>query len=173
MTEKYILAFMEDINKINILDLVQRPKVSENLPEIIKMIENLIKKDFAYVSEGNVFFRINKFSEYGKLSKQKIEDLEVGFRIKKDENKENPLDFVLWKSKKENEPFWDSPWSKGRPGWHIECSALSKKYLGNNFDIHGGGIDLLFPHHENELAKVNVVIQVILLIIGCTMDMLK
>ncbi|CAM3061320.1 cysteine--tRNA ligase [Streptobacillus ratti] len=153
ISKKYIDAFMEDISKLNILDIVKRPKVSEYIPEIIKMIEGLIDKGYAYISDGDVLFRVNKYSEYGKLSNQRLEDLSVGVRIDKDDKKENPLDFVLWKKKKENEPYWDSPFSKGRPGWHIECSAMSREFLGDNFDIHAGGIDLLFPHHENESAQ--------------------
>ncbi|WP_073507695.1 cysteine--tRNA ligase [Streptobacillus notomytis] len=153
ISKKYIAAFMEDISKLNILDIVKRPKVSEYIPEIIQMIEGLIDKGYAYISDGDVFFRVNKYSEYGKLSNQRLEDLSVGVRISKDDKKENPLDFVLWKKMKENEPYWDSPFSKGRPGWHIECSVMSREFLGDNFDIHAGGIDLLFPHHENERAQ--------------------
>ncbi|NYV27425.1 cysteine--tRNA ligase [Streptobacillus felis] len=153
VSEKYIKEFMNDIQKLNILNIVKRPRVSEYIPQIIKMIQNLIDNGYAYVSGGDVLFRVNNYSDYGKLSNQKIEDLSVAVRIDKNEKKENPLDFVLWKEKKDNEPFWDSPFSKGRPGWHIECSAMSKEFLGDNFDIHAGGIDLLFPHHENERAQ--------------------
>lgn len=117
------------------------------------MIEVLIYNGYAYERDGDVLFRVNKYLEYGKLSNQKLSDLSVGVRINKDEKKENPLDFVLWKKKKENEPYWNAPFSEGRPGWHIECSAMSRKLLGDNFDIHAGGIDLLFPHHENERAQ--------------------
>lgn len=153
LTDKYIKAFMEDIKELNILNEVKRPKVSDNIDEIISMIEELIKKDYAYENQGDVFFRVKKYKDYGKLSNQKLEDLEIGIRVDKDEKKKEGLDFVLWKKKKEGEPYWISPWSEGRPGWHIECSALSKKFLGKNFDIHGGGIDLIFPHHENEIAQ--------------------
>ena len=153
LSEKYIKAFLEDISNLNILEDVKRPKVSENMPEIIEMIQNLIDEGYAYESMGDVFFEVSKYSEYGKLSNQKIQDLEIGARVEENTNKKNPIDFALWKKMKEGEPYWDSPWSKGRPGWHIECSVMSKKYLGNNFDIHGGGIDLLFPHHENEIAQ--------------------
>lgn len=153
LSEKYINAFLEDISHLNILEDVKRPKVSENMPEIIEMIQNLIDEGYAYESMGDVFFEVSKYSEYGKLSNQKIQDLEIGARVEENINKKNPIDFALWKKMKDGEPYWDSPWSKGRPGWHIECSVMSKKYLGNNFDIHGGGIDLLFPHHENEIAQ--------------------
>ncbi|WP_064581038.1 cysteine--tRNA ligase [Streptobacillus moniliformis] len=153
ISKKYINAFMEDISKLNILDIVKRPKVSEYIPDIIEMIEVLIYNGYAYERDGDVLFRVNKYLEYGKLSNQKLSDLSVGVRINKDEKKENPLDFVLWKKKKENEPYWNTPFSEGRPGWHIECSAMSRKLLGDNFDIHAGGIDLLFPHHENERAQ--------------------
>ena len=153
LSEKYINAFLEDISHLNILEDVKRPKVSENMPEIIEMIQNLIDEGYAYESMGDVFFEVSKYSEYGKLSNQKIQDLEIGARVEENTNKKNPIDFALWKKMKDGEPYWDSPWSKGRPGWHIECSVMSKKYLGNNFDIHGGGIDLLFPHHENEIAQ--------------------
>ncbi|WP_064590040.1 cysteine--tRNA ligase [Streptobacillus moniliformis] len=153
ISKKYINAFMEDISKLNILDIVKRPKVSEYIPDIIEMIEVLIYNGYAYERDGDVLFRVNKYLEYGKLSNQKLSDLSVGVRINKDEKKENPLDFVLWKKKKENEPYWNAPFSEGRPGWHIECSAMSRKLLGDNFDIHAGGIDLLFPHHENERAQ--------------------
>lgn len=153
LTNKYIKAFLEDISQFNILKDVIRPKVSENIDEILEMIQKLIDNGYAYVNNGDVLFKVNKFKEYGKLSNQNINELISGARIKSGENKESSLDFVLWKKKKENEPYWESPWSQGRPGWHIECSAMAHKYLGNNFDIHAGGIDLIFPHHENEIAQ--------------------
>ncbi len=153
ISSKYINAFMEDISKLNILETVKRPRVSEYIPQIINMIETLIKNGYAYISNGDVLFRVNKYSEYGKLSNQRLDDLTVGVRIDKNDDKENPLDFVLWKKKKENEPYWESPFSQGRPGWHIECSVMSREFLGDDFDIHAGGIDLLFPHHENERAQ--------------------
>ena len=153
VTEKYIEGFFEDIEPLNISDDIIRPKVTENIPEIIEIIKKLINEGFAYEKEGNVFFEVKKFEEYGHLSNQKIDELEIGARVNVMEQKNNPLDFALWKKKKEGEPYWDSPWGQGRPGWHIECSAMAKKYLGDTFDIHGGGQDLIFPHHENEIAQ--------------------
>ena len=141
------------MKKLNILSDVKRPKVTENIYEIIETIKKLIDNGFAYEKDGDVYFEVKKYSEYGKLSNQKVDELEAGARIDISKIKKNPLDFVLWKSKKENEPFFESPWGKGRPGWHIECSAMSQKYLGDTFDIHGGGQDLIFPHHENEIAQ--------------------
>ena len=153
VTEKYIKGFFEDIESLNISDDIVRPKVTENIPEIIEIIKKLINEGFAYEKDGNVFFEVKKFEEYGSLSNQKIDELEIGTRVDIMEEKNNPLDFALWKRKKEGEPYWDSPWGQGRPGWHIECSAMAKKYLGDTFDIHGGGQDLVFPHHENEIAQ--------------------
>ena len=153
VTEKYIKGFFEDIESLNISDDIVRPKVTENMPEIIKIIKKLIDEGFAYEKDGNVFFEVKKFEEYGSLSNQKIDELEIGARVDIMEEKNNPLDFALWKRKKEGEPYWDSPWGQGRPGWHIECSAMAKKYLGDTFDIHGGGQDLVFAHHENEIAQ--------------------
>ena len=153
VTEKYIKGFFEDIESLNISDDIVRPKVTENMPEIIEIIKKLINEGFAYEKDGNVFFEVKKFEEYGNLSNQKIDELEIGARVDIMEEKNNPLDFALWKRKKEGEPYWDSPWGQGRPGWHIECSAMAKKYLGDTFDIHGGGQDLVFPHHENEIAQ--------------------
>lgn len=150
---KYIEAFFEDINRLNVLKDVVRPKVTEHMTEIIEMIEKLIENGYAYENEGNVFFDVRKYEDYGNLSNQKIEELEAGARVNVLDIKKDSLDFTLWKSKKEGEPYWDSPWGQGRPGWHIECSAMSKKYLGETFDIHGGGQDLIFPHHENEIAQ--------------------
>ena len=153
VTEKYIEGFFEDIEPLNISDDIIRPKVTENIPEIIEIIKKLINEGFAYEKEGNVFFEVKKFEEYGRLSNQKIDEVEIGARVNVMEEKNNPLDFALWKRKKEGEPYWDSPWGQGRPGWHIECSAMARKYLGDTFDIHGGGQDLIFPHHENEIAQ--------------------
>ena len=153
VTEKYIKGFFEDIESLNISDDIVRPKVTENMPGIIEIIKKLIDEGFAYEKDGNVFFEVKKFEEYGSLSNQKIDELEIGARVDIMEEKNNPLDFALWKRKKEGEPYWDSPWGQGRPGWHIECSAMAKKYLGDTFDIHGGGQDLVFPHHENEIAQ--------------------
>ena len=153
VTEKYIEGFFEDIEPLNISDDIIRPKVTENIPEIIEIIKKLINEGFAYEKDGNVFFEVKKFEEYGHLSNQKIDEVEIGARVNVMEEKNNPLDFALWKRKKEGEPYWDSPWGQGRPGWHIECSAMARKYLGDTFDIHGGGQDLIFPHHENEIAQ--------------------
>ena len=154
VSEKYIKYFFEDISKLNILENIKRPKATKNIPEIIEIIQKLIDNGFAYEKDGNVYFEVKKYKDYGKLSKQKIEELELGARIDVSEIKKNPMDFALWKKKKkEGEPFWESPWGQGRPGWHIECSAMAKKYLGDTFDIHGGGQDLVFPHHENEIAQ--------------------
>ena len=153
VSEKYIKCFFEDINRLNILESVKRPKVTENMAEIIEIIQKLIDNGFAYEKDGDVYFEVKKYKDYGKLSNQKIEELELGARIDVSEIKKNPVDFALWKKKKDGEPFWDSPWGQGRPGWHIECSAMAKKYLGDTFDIHGGGQDLVFPHHENEIAQ--------------------
>ena len=153
VTEKYIEGFFEDIEPLNISNDIIRPKVTENIPEIIEIIKKLINEGFAYEKDGNVFFEVKKFEEYGCLSNQKIDELEIGARVNIMEEKNNPLDFALWKRKKEGELYWDSPWGQGRPGWHIECSAMAKKYLGDTFDIHGGGQDLIFPHHENEIAQ--------------------
>ena len=153
VTEKYIEGFFEDIEPLNISEDIIRPKVTENIPEIIEIIKKLINEGFAYEKDGNVFFEVKKFEEYGHLSNQKIDELEIGARVNIMEEKNNPLDFALWKRRKEGEPYWDSPWGQGRPGWHIECSAMARKYLGDTFDIHGGGQDLIFPHHENEIAQ--------------------
>ena len=153
VSEKYIKCFFEDINRLNILESVKRPKVTENMEEIIEIIQKLIDNGFAYEKDGDVYFEVKKYKDYGKLSNQKIEELELGARIDVSEIKKNPVDFALWKKKKDGEPFWESPWGQGRPGWHIECSAMAKKYLGDTFDIHGGGQDLVFPHHENEIAQ--------------------
>lgn len=129
------------------------PRVTEHIDDIIKMVSDLEKKGYAYETETGVYFEVKKFEDYGKLSKRRVEDLLSGVRIEIDETKKNPLDFALWKKAKEGEPYWDSPWGKGRPGWHIECTVMSIKYLGFGFDIHGGGNDLIFPHHENEIAQ--------------------
>jgi cysteinyl-tRNA synthetase len=144
----------EDSSELNILPPKKQPKATESIEEMIQMISNLIAEEYAYIGRnGDVFFHISKFKEYGKLSKKTLEDLDPGSRVGLDENKINPLDFVLWKLSKPGEPSWKSPWGEGRPGWHIECSAMSTKYLGKSFDIHGGGQDLIFPHHENEIAQ--------------------
>jgi cysteinyl-tRNA synthetase len=153
LTKKIIKSFNEDCKFLNCEDPSQQPKATDHIDLMIDMISELISKSFAYESNRHVYFEVNKFNDYGKLSNKKLEDLVAGSRVEISENKKKPEDFVLWKPSVKNEPFWDSPWGKGRPGWHLECSAMSKKYLGKEFDIHGGGIDLLFPHHENEIAQ--------------------
>lgn len=153
ISEKYIKEFWTDADGLNFKHATVHPKATENIDEIIDIIKSLMDKGFAYEAGGDVYFRTLKFKEYGKLSHQPIEDLESGARIAIGEVKEDPLDFALWKGAKPGEPYWDSPWGKGRPGWHIECSAMNRKYLGNTIDIHCGGKDLVFPHHENEIAQ--------------------
>ena len=153
LTETVIKSFDEDCNYLNCEAPTQQPKATEHIDLMIEMISELIKKDFAYENNKHVYFEVKKFEDYGKLSNKKLEDLIAGSRVEVSDNKKNSEDFVLWKPSLENEPSWDSPWGKGRPGWHLECSAMSKKFLGNEFDIHGGGIDLIFPHHENEIAQ--------------------
>ena len=153
LTKRIIQNFTDDCNFLNCEKPSEQPKATDHIDLMIKMISELISKGYAYEKNNHVYFQVNKFSDYGKLSNKKIEDLVAGARVEVSENKKNPEDFVLWKPSINNEPFWDSPWGKGRPGWHLECSAMSKKFLGKEFDIHGGGIDLLFPHHENEVAQ--------------------
>ncbi|MDY0083961.1 MAG: cysteine--tRNA ligase [Ignavibacteriaceae bacterium] len=153
VTTDYINAFFEDITKLKIKKATLYPKATGHMNEIIDMIKQLVDKNFAYNVDGNVFYDVKKFSDYGKLSGKNIEELEVGARIDVNEEKKDPLDFSLWKKAKEGEPYWESPWGKGRPGWHVECSAMSCKHLGKTFDIHAGGNDLIFPHHENEIAQ--------------------
>ena len=153
VSKKYIDAFFKDIEKLKIRKADIYPKATEHIEDIIEMIEKLEENGFAYNVDGNVFYDVRKFNQYGKLSGKNIEELESGARIDVDENKKDPLDFALWKKAKEGEPYWESKWGKGRPGWHIECSAMSCKHLGEYFDIHAGGNDLIFPHHENEIAQ--------------------
>ncbi len=154
VAEKYIKAFYEDMDRLNILRADIEPKATEHIQEMIHLVQTLEQKGFAYsTSSGDVYFRVRKMDHYGKLSGRNIEELQSGSRIAPGEEKEDPLDFALWKSSKPDEPTWDSPWGPGRPGWHLECSAMSEKYLGIPFDIHGGGQDLAFPHHENEMAQ--------------------
>ena len=153
ISDRFIFSMHHDFSKLNLLSPKFEPRASENIPEILEMIDELEAKDFAYsIDGGDVYFDINSYEDYGKLSKRKQKELESGSRVEIDENKKNPNDFVLWK-RSEEEPLFDSKWGKGRPGWHIECSAMSKKFLGETFDIHGGGLDLKFPHHENEIAQ--------------------
>ena len=153
LTETVIKSFNEDCNYLNCEEPTQQPKATEHIDLMIEMISKLIKKGFAYENNNHVYFEVKKFSDYGKLSNKKLEELIAGSRIEVSDNKKNSEDFVLWKPSLGNEPSWNSPWGKGRPGWHLECSAMSKKFLGDEFDIHGGGIDLIFPHHENEIAQ--------------------
>jgi len=153
VAERYIAEFWTDVKGMNIRPATTHPRATENINEIIGLISTLIEKGYAYASGGDVYFRTLKFDEYGKLSHQPLEDLEAGARIDVTEVKEHPMDFALWKGVKPGEPFWPSPWGDGRPGWHIECSAMSQKYIGDTLDIHCGGQDLIFPHHENEIAQ--------------------
>ena len=153
ITKKVTKNFHDDCIFLNCQKPTEEPKATENINLMIDMISQLLDKNFAYKKTGHVYFEVNKFKDYGNLSNKKLEDLIAGSRVEISENKKNPEDFVLWKPSNENEPSWKSPWGQGRPGWHLECSAMSKKFLGNEFDIHGGGIDLLFPHHENEIAQ--------------------
>lgn len=156
VAKRYIEECKKDMSALNVKEATKHPLATEEIPGMIEMISTLIDKGYAYDANGTVYFRTRKFNEYGKLSKKNIDDLEAGHReikVAGEENKEDPLDFVLWKPKKDGEPYWESPWSDGRPGWHIECSVMSKKYLGDSIDIHAGGEDLIFPHHENEIAQ--------------------
>ncbi|MGC9142147.1 MAG: cysteine--tRNA ligase [Caldimicrobium sp.] len=153
LTDKYTREYQEEMERLGVLKPSYEPKASEHISDMIEIIERLIKKGLAYVSDGDVYFSVEKFPQYGKLSGRKLEEMLTGVRIDPSERKKNPLDFALWKSAKPGEPYWESPWGYGRPGWHIECSAMSLKYLGETIDIHGGGLDLIFPHHENEIAQ--------------------
>ena len=154
VANKYIKEFEIDSKGLNVMPATVHPKATENIDEIIKSIEGIIEKGFGYSLEnGDVYFRTRKFKDYGKLSRQTLDDLQAGARIHVDESKEDPLDFALWKASKPGEPFWESPWGNGRPGWHIECSSMARKYLAVTIDIHCGGQDLIFPHHENEIAQ--------------------
>ena len=153
LTNKVLKDFHNDCDYLGCLKPTEEPKATDHLDEMIDLIQRLIEKGFAYVSNNHVYFAVSKFKDYGKLSNKNIKDLISGSRVEISENKKEPGDFVLWKPSKENEPSWDSPFGKGRPGWHLECSAMSEKYLGKHFDLHGGGLDLIFPHHENEIAQ--------------------
>ncbi len=153
LVESNIRSFAEDIQSLNCLPPTVEPRATENIDGMITMISELIDKGLAYPANGDVYFAVEKFPDYGKLAKRKIEDMQAGARVEVDERKRHPMDFALWKASKPGEPWWDSPWGKGRPGWHIECSVMSTRYLGQPFDIHGGGTDLIFPHHENEIAQ--------------------
>jgi len=153
VAKKYIDEYYRDMDLLGVGRADVEPKATEYIAEMIDIVSGLISKGFAYESEGSVYFEVSKFSDYGKLSKRDLEDMMAGARIEVNEKKKNPMDFALWKASKEGEPAWESPWGQGRPGWHIECSAMSLKHLGETFDIHGGGADLIFPHHENEIAQ--------------------
>ena len=158
LAAKYTKNYFDDFDGLNIKRATIYPKATEHIEDMQNLISNLVDKKYAYVTKNGVYFSVSKFTEYGKLSKKKTDDLVSGARVEIDEEKNNPIDFALWKFS-ESEPSWDSPWGKGRPGWHIECSAMSLKYLGENFEIHGGGRDLIFPHHENEIAQSESFIQ--------------
>ena len=151
--DRFIEEYFKDASALGIRPATVHPRATEHIGDIIKLVKTLQEKGFAYEVNGDVYFDTQKDEHYGKLSGQNLEDLEAGARISVDDVKRNPADFALWKAEKPGEPSWNSPWGKGRPGWHIECSAMSRKYLGDTFDIHAGGKDLLFPHHENEVAQ--------------------
>ena len=153
IAERYIQEYEQDMEALGMEKPTHEPRATENIPQIIALVQRLVDKGFAYPVDGDVYFSVEKFCTYGKLSGRDLEEMQAGARVEVDERKKNPLDFALWKASKPGEPEWDSPWGKGRPGWHIECSAMSQRYLGESFDIHGGGKDLIFPHHENEIAQ--------------------
>ncbi|HYB20854.1 MAG TPA: cysteine--tRNA ligase [Thermodesulfobacteriota bacterium] len=153
IAERYIQEYEQDMQALGMERPTHEPRATENIPQIISLVKKLVDKEFAYVIDGDVYFSVEKFPPYGKLSGRDPEEMRAGARVEVDERKKSPLDFALWKSSKPGEPEWDSPWGKGRPGWHIECSAMSQRFLGETFDIHGGGKDLIFPHHENEIAQ--------------------
>jgi len=153
VAQRNIDIYLEYVDKLGILRADYYPRATEHIPEIVDLVARLVQRGYGYEAGGDVYFRVERFAGYGKLSGRKIEDLRSGARIEVGERKDNPLDFTLWKGAREGEPSWPSPWGPGRPGWHIECSAMSMKYLGNHFDLHGGGLDLIFPHHENEIAQ--------------------
>lgn len=153
ISSRYIASYFEVMDKLNIKRAHVYPRVSEHMDEIIAMVKTLVDNDYAYIVDGDVYYSIEKFTEYGKLSGRSVDDMKAGARVDVDERKKHPMDFALWKSAKPGEPYWESPWGHGRPGWHIECSVMSTKYLGKTFDFHGGGSDLIFPHHENEIAQ--------------------
>ena len=153
ITEEVTKIFHENCKSLNCLEPSVEPKATEHISGMIEMTSSLLSKGFAYESDGHVYFSVSSYKDYGKLSNKNLDELRAGFRINVSDLKKNPMDFVLWKPSKDNDPGWDSPWGRGRPGWHLECSVMSEKYLGKNFDIHGGGLDLIFPHHENEIAQ--------------------
>jgi cysteinyl-tRNA synthetase len=153
ITSKYIQAYYDDMGKLGIRPASIEPKATEHMAEIIRLTETLVERGLAYQVDGDVYFEVATYPAYGRLSKRRLDDMQAGARVEVDERKRHPMDFALWKSSKPGEPAWDSPWGAGRPGWHIECSAMSMRHLGETFDIHGGGMDLIFPHHENEIAQ--------------------
>ena len=153
IAERYIREFEIDMGGLGLEKATIEPRATDHIPEMIRLISTLVENGYAYPGGSDVFYSVERFKDYGKLSKRNLEEMQAGARVEIDEKKANPLDFVLWKGSKPGEPFWESPWGKGRPGWHIECSVMSMKYLGETFDIHGGGKDLVFPHHENEIAQ--------------------
>ncbi|MGZ8421925.1 MAG: cysteine--tRNA ligase, partial [Nitrospira sp.] len=153
ITGKYIQAYYEDMEKLGVRRATLEPRATEHIADIVTLVERLLAKGMAYRVEGDVYFEVDRYPVYGRLSKRKLDDLQAGARVDVDQRKRHPMDFALWKSSKPGEPSWDSPWGPGRPGWHIECSAMAMRHLGETFDIHGGGMDLIFPHHENEIAQ--------------------
>lgn len=153
LADRFIAEYFKDSKALGIHEATYHPRATQNIDAIIKLIQSLEEKGFTYTVDGDVYFDVKKFDEYGKLSHQPLENLEAGARIEVGDKKKNPMDFAVWKAKKEGEPYWESPWGEGRPGWHIECSAMANKYLGSTIDIHSGGMDLIFPHHENEVAQ--------------------
>ncbi len=157
LAEKYINEFKKNLADLNILPATENPRATNEIPQIIDMVTRLLENDSAYVADGDVYFRVENDKDYGKLSGRKLEDMNAGARIRVDDRKENPMDFAVWKSAKPGEPAWESPWGPGRPGWHIECSAMNLDHLGMQIDIHGGGNDLIFPHHENEIAQTEAI----------------
>ncbi len=157
LAEKYITEFKQNLQDLNILPATEHPRATDEIDAIIEMVKTLIKKGAAYQADGDVYFRVEKAKNYGKLSGRKLEEMNAGSRIRVDDRKENPMDFAVWKAAKPGEPAWDSPWGPGRPGWHIECSAMNLDHLGPQIDIHGGGNDLIFPHHENEIAQTEAI----------------
>ncbi|GAE89422.1 cysteinyl-tRNA synthetase [Acetivibrio straminisolvens JCM 21531] len=169
LADKFINEYFVDARRLGIKEATIHPRATENIDAIIEMIKKLEEKGFAYNVDGDVYFSAKRFEEYGKLSHQSLEDLELGSRIDVNERKKDPMDFALWKAQKPGEPAWDSPWGKGRPGWHIECSAMANRYLGETIDVHSGGQDLVFPHHDNEIARVKLQTASLLHGIGFTM----
>ena len=153
ITDKYIQAYYEDMEHLGVRRATLEPRATEHIPDIVALVEKLLVKGMAYCVGGDVYFQVDRYPLYGRLSKRKLDDLQAGARVDVDQRKRHPMDFALWKSSKPDEPSWDSPWGAGRPGWHIECSAMAMRHLGETFDIHGGGMDLIFPHHENEIAQ--------------------